>query len=205
VAAIAEEERQAMAGAAERLRGEGLEAPTVSVGSTPTVMAAESFQGIDEIRPGNYVFLDMAALRLGLAEEDRVALSVQAAVVSKNADHFIIDAGSKTLSSDRGAHSTAVPGFGLARPLPGAREEGDGPLARAVLQVAKLSEEHGFVARRDVRTGELLDLPLGSRLAVVPNHACPVANLAEALAVVGAPGEPEDVLYWPVSARAKVR
>ena len=63
---MAEAEREIMTTLAESLRKAGGEVPEVSVGSTPTVMATQKFEGLSEIRPGNYVFMDQTPLRLGL-------------------------------------------------------------------------------------------------------------------------------------------
>ncbi|MDJ0720819.1 MAG: alanine racemase [Desulfobacterales bacterium] len=65
-ARTAEEERLSMTALASRLRRAGYRVPEVSVGSTPTVLAARRFDGLTEIRPGNYVFMDQTPLRLGL-------------------------------------------------------------------------------------------------------------------------------------------
>ncbi|HXH04014.1 MAG TPA: alanine racemase [Candidatus Competibacteraceae bacterium] len=194
VRAIAESERLTLLGVAERLRAAGLEVPEISVGSTPTVLAAECFDGITEIRPGNYVFLDLTAVRQGLARLDDVALSVLATVVSVNQSHAIIDAGSKVLSSDLGAHSTqGVIGYGRAFTL-------DQPLTHehcdAGLVVERLSEEHGFVALQGHR------LSVGDRLRIVPNHSCPVVNLSHTLQVIDCQHPLET---WPVAARALVQ
>lgn len=189
VRAIAAEECAILGRVRRRLERAGIPVPEVSVGSTPTVLASESYEGITEIRPGNYVFMDRTPVRLGLVGVERVALTVLATVVSANEGFFIIDAGSKVLSSDLGAHGTGGgTGFGLAfaaeRPL------GSG----AVLEIEKLSEEHGFVKRGGA------DLAVGSRLRVIPNHACPVVNLADELVVVNG-----EITRWPVMARGRVR
>ncbi|CAN5784688.1 alanine racemase [soil metagenome] len=182
VAAIAAEECQILQRVRQHLEKAGIPVPEVSVGSTPTVLASDSYDGITEIRPGNYVFLDRTPVRLGLATMAQVALSVVSTVVSRNDDFLIIDAGSKVLSSDLGAHGTAgVDGYGLAFSESGEQ-----------LQVVRLSEEHGFVARGGA------DLPIGTRLRIVPNHSCPVVNLADELVVVS---DGEVVGRWRVAAR----
>lgn len=190
VAAVAEAERRCLLGLADRLAGAGIEVPEISVGSTPTVLAQADFTGITEIRPGNYAFLDLTAVRLGVATLDQVALTVHATVVGCTERHAIVDAGSKVLSSDQGPHGvTGVAGYGRAWPA-GAAFEGPG------LTVEKLSEEHGFV-RLDGRP-----LARGMRIAIVPNHSCVVVNLADRLVVAG---EGEEVECWPVDARGRVR
>ena len=173
VDAIAAEERRILLAVSGRLAQQGLPVPELSVGSTPTVLASEEFSGLTEIRPGNYVFMDHTPLRLGLIDPRQVALSLLATIISRNDEYFITDAGSKSLTSDQGAHGLqGAPGYGTAYTL------ADFPGRTSPLTVAKLSEEHGFVPRASAY------LPLGSRLRIVPNHSCPVANLARSYAVV---------------------
>ncbi|MGD8251043.1 MAG: alanine racemase [Desulfobacterales bacterium] len=188
-ASVAEAERLLMLRVSDRLKELGIPVPRLSVGATPTVLAARRFDGITEIRPGNYVFLDRTPIRMGLAAQDAVALTVVATVVSKNADFSIIDAGSKTLSSDMGPHGGGGgDGFGIGQPIDrfGAP---DGWFA-----VNRLSEEHGWISRA------ACDLPLGSRVRIIPNHACPVANLARTYRMVD--GDASDIC--PVDAAGKV-
>jgi D-serine deaminase-like pyridoxal phosphate-dependent protein len=190
VRGVAREEAAIMGRVKRRLEDTGLTVPEVSVGSTPTALASDAYDGITEMRPGNYVFLDMTPVRLGLAELDDVALHVLATIVSLNDDMAIIDAGSKVLSSDLGAHGSGAGGFGVAFPAEGPPRADDG------MPVARLSEEHGLVRHGGRR------LRVGERLRVVPNHSCPVANLADELVVV-APGAAPEI--WRVAARGKVR
>ena len=190
VAAIAEDERRIMLSVARRLEDAGIPVPEISVGATPTVLAATRFEGITEIRPGNYVFMDQTALRLGLVTLEQVALTVLTTVISRNPDFMIVDAGSKTFSSDTGAHGAGRGiGFGIGWP----RERfGDD---EQVLTIVRLSEEHGFIPRSNH------DLALGAGVRAIPNHACPVANLARTLVVV----DGDNIYEWPVDARGRVR
>jgi len=179
-----------MLAVARRLETAGVSIPEISVGSTPTVLAAERFDGITEIRPGNYVFMDRTPLRLGLATQAQIALTVLATVISRNDDFLIVDAGSKTFSSDAGAHgSPAADGFAVGWPLERFGETGQERV------LVRLSEEHGFISRRGT------DLPLGACLRFIPNHACPVANLARSLLV----RDDDAVEEWPVDARGRTR
>ena len=188
VHAIASRERETMKELADRLRSIGIEVPEISVGSTPTLLAHDGFEGLTEVQPGNYVFLDLTQVALGLTSLSQIALSVIATVVSCNSDYAIIDAGSKVLSSDRGPHgSDNLKGYGLAFPLDDSLEQG--------MTVARLSEEHGFVYHK----GHVLRI--GSRLRIFPNHSCVVTNLAASLWIVDENGKLEE---WPVDARACV-
>ncbi|MDQ7250518.1 alanine racemase [Dongia sedimenti] len=167
---IARQERVLMLEAQERLASLGLPL-RLTVGSTPTVLATEDFSGIDEIRPGNYALFDLTAERLGVATEDEIALCVIATVVSQNDQHYIIDAGSKALTSDLGPHSSGgLAGYGRVLIA-------DDQDTGTRLSVSRLSEEHGFVPRENT------DFPIGTRLLVLPNHSCPVVNLYDRLVV----------------------
>jgi D-serine deaminase-like pyridoxal phosphate-dependent protein len=157
---IAREEALALSELAGRLRQAGISVPGISVGATPTCLGAPIAPGVTEIRPGNYALLDRTALRLGICTPDDIALSVIATVVAHNDVHFIMDAGSKTLTSDLGAHGSGGSGFGLVVSADG--ECGD------TWDVERLSEEHAFV--RFAGTAPRI----GSRVRVFPNHACVV-------------------------------
>ena len=182
---IAETERALMMGVRDTLLDAGIAVPEVSVGSTPTVLAAASLKGVTEIRPGNYTFLDLLPVKVGVVGETDVALTVLATIISKNDEFFVTDAGSKTLTSDTGGHSIAsADGFGAAYPW-------DRFLDRAHrLTVAGLSEEHGKLARSG------FDLPVGSKVRIIPNHSCPVANLGRNYNVL----DGDRVEVWPVDA-----
>jgi D-serine deaminase-like pyridoxal phosphate-dependent protein len=86
----------------------------ISIGSTPTCLVDFPTQNITEIRPGNYVFMDKTPLRLGLIDITDISLSILSTVVSKNSRNYIIDAGSKVLSLDAGAHGNSnLKGYGM--------------------------------------------------------------------------------------------
>ncbi|MYH18521.1 MAG: alanine racemase [Gemmatimonadetes bacterium] len=184
-AEVAETERRTMVAVHDALQSDGLPVREVSVGATPAVLAAERFDGITEIRPGNYVFLDLLPAHVGVAGVADVALTVLATVISRNERYFVTDAGSKTLTSDTGVHGmTGNQGFGLAYPASGFLE----PDSEMIVE--KVSEEHGMVGRNG------LDLAIGSKIRVVPVHSCPVANLARSYAVL----TPDGLETWPVDA-----
>ena len=188
---VAREECRILGRVRERIESLGIEVAEVSVGATPTVIISDLYEKITEIRPGNYVFMDLTPVRLGVIDEDRIALSVLATVISSNYEYTIIDAGTKALSSDLGAHGT---GGGLGYGLAYAVDDFDKKLNPT--PVVKLSEEHGFLRRNAV------PLPIGSLVRIIPNHACPVANLAEELVVMFPDGRFE---RWSVDARGCVQ
>lgn len=175
IAEVARQETALMQRVQAKLQAAGFTDCPLSVGSTPTALAAEIAPCINEIRPGNYALLDLTACRLGLSHVDQLAMSVITRVVAVN-DHFaIVDAGSKMLSSDKGPHGTNASGFGVA-----ADEAGD------TYEVTKLSEEHGFLLFQDRRP------EVGTLLRIFPNHSCAVMAQSDGFVLRHASGHSED-------------
>src|SRR2546427_2151471 len=84
--ALAERERAGCVQAAEALRAAGLPCPVVSVGSTPTALAASRLGGVTEARAGVYVFFALVMRNIGVCPPEDVALSVLATVIGHQAD-----------------------------------------------------------------------------------------------------------------------
>src|SRR5262249_1618022 len=84
------------------LRAVGIEAPVVSGGSTPTLFQSHQVEGLNEIRPGTYIFNDVNTVRSGACALEDCAAAVLVTVVSTaRPGQIIVDGGSKTFSSDR--------------------------------------------------------------------------------------------------------
>ncbi|MEP6767474.1 MAG: alanine racemase [Acidobacteriota bacterium] len=181
VASVGRAEGAILAETAAKIREAGLAVSEVSVGSTPSARHAIGAAGVTECRPGNYVFHDASQVSLRTGTIEDCAMTIEATVVSvPDADRAVVDAGSKTLSSD-----------GL-RPRPG----GHGFLIGRMSRIARLSEEHGVI---DVVAGERFSV--GERVSIVPNHACVVTNLHDRVYAVR-DGKVEAV--WRVAARGCV-
>jgi D-serine deaminase-like pyridoxal phosphate-dependent protein len=162
IAAVAEQERQAVVGAAEKLRAAGIPCPIVSAGSTPTAMHSRDFSGLTEMRPGVYVFNDLDQEFIGSCGSADLALSVLASVIGHypHRNQLLIDAGALALSKDISAQEF--------QPKVGYGTVADAPVKE--MAVVACSQEHGFVgADEPIPYG---NLPIGSRLRVWPNHAC---------------------------------
>lgn len=159
LAEVAEEERSVMAGFADRLRDEGLEVPTVSVGSTPATSHARDLDGVTEARPGNYAFYDYTQCVIGSCAPEDCALTVLSTVVSspRGRDHCVCDAGALSLSQDSGPRDTDLSTMGEIYD-----DYGRGTL-HDDLRLTKLSQEHGTVSA---------SLPVGERLRILENHSC---------------------------------
>jgi D-serine deaminase-like pyridoxal phosphate-dependent protein len=161
---VARQERDVMLEMASRLRNEGIEVPTVSIGSTPSITAVDHLDGIDEVRPGNYIFFDTFQAAAGSCQLNDCALTVLAAVVHRDLARgkVIIDAGAIALSKDRGAVEFDPDcGYGLVLDLEG-NDLG--------LRVSSLSQEHGELIATSA--GDLQSLKIGTRVRVLANHSC---------------------------------
>jgi D-serine deaminase-like pyridoxal phosphate-dependent protein len=175
----AESEARAVLDTAKSLEELGIEAPALSVGTTPTAHYLDRQRGVTEVRAGNYVFNDATQITLGIATEADCAVSVLATVVSRpDPLRVILDSGSKALAAER--LSPRTEGFGL---VPGFPE----------LRVERLFEEHAILTSETP-----VALPVGSRVRVIPNHSCATVNLHERMLLVEGF---QIVDVWPVDAR----
>jgi D-serine deaminase-like pyridoxal phosphate-dependent protein len=188
IAAVAQAEAAELVALRQQLEATGIVDLAISTGSTPTALGAPIAAPADEIRPGNYAFLDLTALRLGIASADELALSVVASVIAVNDAHAIIDAGSKMLSSDHGPHGTGGGGYGCAISMDAAGKA-------SAFHIERLSEEHGFLAL------EGRSLSVGNRVRIFPNHSCAVIALSDRFALRDSDGS---FKTYPIDARGKL-
>src|SRR5687768_9332250 len=161
---------------AERLKSVGIEVPTVSIGSTPTITHVDHLDGIDEIRPGNYIFFDAFQATLGSCAFEDTALTVLASVVHRDRARrkIITDAGGIALSKDRGpVDLDPACGYGRVLDL-----EGFDTGAR----ITSVSQEHGtFIVPAEVNFDAF---PVGARVRILANHSCLTAAQHESYNVV---------------------
>ena len=167
--AHAERERARCVEAAERLRAAGHPCAEVSVGSTPTALAATSLHGVTEFRPGVYAFFDLVIAGIGVCEPRDIAISVMTSVIGHRPDRrwVLIDAGWMAMSRDRSTAAQARDwGYGLVCDAAGA------PLDS--LRYVDANQEHGILEARAPVDVER-DYPIGTLLRILPNHACATA------------------------------
>src|SRR5437762_4488389 len=164
VLALARHERDLMADFGEALRKEVGGVPIVSIGSTPTITSVDHLTGIDEVRPGNYIFFDAFQATLGSCRFEDCALTVLAAVVHRDPARrrIVVDTGAIALSKDRGpVDIDSACGYGHVLDLEG-NDTG--------LRIESVSQEHGtFFADSDAM---FKSFKVGSRVRILANHSC---------------------------------
>jgi len=191
IRAYAERERRGAVDAAQALRDAGLPCPVVSVGSTPTAMFAENLDGVTEVRAGVFVFFDLFMAGVGVCTQDDIALSVLATVIGHQPEKgwILVDAGWMAMSRDRGTANQRVDQYyGVVCDLQG-RPLGD-------LVMKETNQEQGILMLRPGSTAALPELPLGTRVRILPNHACATGAQHDGYHVVRG-ASPEVVAYWP--------
>lgn len=164
------------------VRAHGLDATIVSTGGTPNLKNLGKLKGGTEHRFGTYIYNDRMQVAAGVATWDDCALHIYSTVVSRaGPERGILDAGSKTLTSDTGG----LEGHGLILEHPEAK-------------IARFAEEHGFLdlSRSNTRPG------VGDVVRIVPNHVCVVVNMMDEVVMVR--GD-EIIGTLPVAARGKLR
>ena len=166
-------------------RDAGIAIPGFSAAGTPSAWQSHLVDGLTEVRHGSYVFNDRTSVGAGAATLDDCALHVWATVVSRPTPaRAILDAGSKSLSSDR-VPETVGSGHGLIREYPDA-------------VIERLYEEHAVVRV----SADCEGLRIGERVRILPNHVCVVVNLHDELVATR-----NDVVekQFQVAARGKTR
>jgi D-serine deaminase-like pyridoxal phosphate-dependent protein len=172
-----------VAGIRDDFQRAGLPTEIISGGSTPLLFRSHEIEGLNEIRPGTYIFNDMNTVASGACALEDCAASILVTIVSHTRqDRMIVDGGSKTFSSDMSSSGT---GFGRVIDAP-----------EAVFH--RMNEEHGFIDLSKVNK----PFEIGDKPRIIPNHICVAVNLHEF--VYGVRGETVEEV-WKVDARGKLQ
>lgn len=169
-------ETAARMAAARQALGAGL---LLSVGDTPTCTAVETFAGVDEVRPGNFIFFDLMQLEAGVCRESALAVALACPVLAMDdrRRRLVLHGGAVHLSKEaldtaagpvHGRLGTATAG-GFGRLLPEA-------------VVTSLTQEHGIVTVEPSSwDGLTAGLQPGDRVLVFPVHSCLTCHQHEAM------------------------
>lgn len=143
----------------------------VSIGDTPSCSVVDDFEGVDEIRPGNFVFYDLAQNQIGSCQKSQIAIALACPVVAKHADRseVILYGGGVHFSKDFLALENNKKSYGeLVERTP---EGWSDPIPQCYL--TKLSQEHGTLKVTKERFDQT---SIGDMVSILPVHACMAAN-----------------------------
>jgi D-serine deaminase-like pyridoxal phosphate-dependent protein len=145
----------------------------VSIGDTPSCSICTNFDGVDEIRPGNFVFYDLMQLNLGVCEFEDIAARMVCPVVARHSsrNEVVIHGGAIHLSNESMQNIDGKESFGRVVIY----KNGEKKLLSERNYVARLSQEHGIlkVSQKNIELFQIGDL-----VEIIPVHSCLTANLA---------------------------
>ena len=154
------------------LKEKGFDVCEISIGDTPTCSLADDFTGVDEIRPGNFVFYDLMQVKLGSCTENEIAVAVACPVVGKykDRDQIVIYGGAVHLSNTFIFDENGRQIFGFLTSL----QNGTLGFIKRNAPVIALSQEHGIVS---VDEGLFEEINRGDFILIFPVHSCLTCNL----------------------------
>jgi D-serine deaminase-like pyridoxal phosphate-dependent protein len=158
----------------------------ISVGDTPTGGTVSRFDGVDEIRVGNFVFFDLQQHVLGSCTSGELALVVACPVVGvyPARGEIVVQGGAVHLSRDVAPGPAGVSSHGQLAVM---GPDGWDLLPASEAYVRGLSQEHGMIRC----SREVLDqVRVGDLVFIVPAHVCLAANQIGEFVYLDAPGAP---------------
>lgn len=143
----------------------------ISLGDTPGCSVSENFQGVDEIRPGNFVFYDLTQYQLGACNIDDIAVRMHCPVISKQAsrNEIVIYGGAIHFSKDWLSHFDSKPNYGRVI----IRKNNEAQLLGPSSYLCRLSQEHGVIR---VNSKEFQQIEIGDFVEIIPVHSCLTAQ-----------------------------
>ncbi len=144
----------------------------ISIGDTPSASICTTFDGVDEIRPGNFVFYDLMQHNLGVCTFDDIAVKMICPVVSKHPsrNEIVIYGGAVHFSKESITNINGKEMFGRII----INKEGEKTLLNPLNYVSKLSQEHGILK---VTQNQFKNFQVGDLVEIIPVHSCLTANL----------------------------
>jgi len=156
----------------QHLNQNGFTPCPLSVGDTPAASILDSFPGVAEIRPGNFIFYDLMQAQIGACDSSDIAVAVACPVIGKypQEQRVVIHGGAVHLSKE----GLVEPGrtvFGY----PTIIQNGSFGPAITTAPLISLSQEHGVLQFEDADLWDQIDI--GDLVAIFPVHSCLTANL----------------------------
>ncbi len=144
----------------------------VSLGDTPSASLVNDFSGIDELRPGNFVFYDFMQYKLGSCSLNEIAVALACPVVAIHPERaqIIVYGGAVHLSKEYLVDENGEKNFGQLLEFTSdgwrALENGN--------RVISVSQEHGII---QIDEKYINKIKIGDLVGIIPVHSCLTANL----------------------------
>jgi len=144
----------------------------LSIGDTPAIRITENFTGINEIRPGNFVYYDLMQEHLGVCIAEEIAVRLFAPAIGKypERNELVVHAGAVHLSKE----ALRINGEMCYGQVVAIHTKEDRIILPKRLNVIRLSQEHGIISA-DAQTQSQINH--GDFLEIIPVHSCLTANL----------------------------
>ena len=144
----------------------------ISFGDTPILSTVEQLKGIDEIRPGNFIFYDAMQLQLESCDFKNIAVGLAAPVVAKHCDRneIVLYAGGIHLSKENILNENGTKNFGLISIY----SDNSWQIPLKNVYIKSLSQEHAIISIPNALCNKI---NIGDVLHIIPIHSCLTANL----------------------------
>ena len=158
----------------------------LSIGDTPSCSIMNSFNNIDEIRPGNFVFYDLMQVKLGSCQIDDIAICLSATIIAKyeNRDEIVIHCGAVHLSKEYliSDGEFGIPSgkkyYGILVKL---NDNGTWSTIIEDCYISNISQEHGTIC---VSNNKLDLFQIGDIIGILPIHSCLTKNLMQNFTII---------------------
>lgn len=144
----------------------------ISLGDTPSCSICNNFEGVDEIRPGNFVFYDLMQYKLGACKLSDIAVRMVCPVVAVHSsrNEVVIYGGAVHFSKDSIVNIDGKLLYGRVV----VSEDDKKILLDEKNYLHSLSQEHGILK---INPRELKFFRPGDLIEIIPVHSCLTANL----------------------------
>lgn len=144
----------------------------ISLGDTPSCSICDNFDGVDEIRPGNFVFYDLMQYKLGVCQLSDIAVRMVCPVISvhPSRNEVVIYGGAIHFAKDSIVNLDGKLLYGRVV----VNEDETKILLDEKNYLHALSQEHGILK---INPRELHFFKPGELIEIIPVHSCLTANL----------------------------
>jgi D-serine deaminase-like pyridoxal phosphate-dependent protein len=144
----------------------------ISLGDTPAATVCDYFEGVNELRPGNFVFYDLMQQNLGVCKMEDIAVRMVCPVVAKHAsrNEVVIHGGAVHFSKDAILNIDGKRLFGRII----VEQDGEKILLDPMNYLSSMSQEHGILK---VTQSQISKFYVGQLVEILPVHSCLTANL----------------------------